>query len=78
MPDRTRKTQILTNNGDSYHLKILDFEQVSMVDEALYQVGEYGEVRLIVEKGRLRFVVTQKSYDALKWQPGITSGESGK
>jgi hypothetical protein len=78
MPDRTRKTQILTNNGDSYQLKILDFEQVSMVDEALNQVGEYGEVRLIVEKGRLRFVVTQKSYDALKWQPGITSGESGK
>jgi hypothetical protein len=78
MPDRTLKTQILTNNGDSYQLKILDFEQVSMVDEALNQVGEYGEVRLIVEKGRLRFVVTQKSYDALKWQPGITSGESGK
>jgi hypothetical protein len=73
MPDRTRKSQLLTNNGDSYILKFMDFEQVSMVDEALSLVGEYGEVRLIVEKGRLRFVVTQKSYDALKWQPGIIS-----
>jgi hypothetical protein len=27
-------------------------------------------LRLIVEKGRLRFLVTQKSFDALKWKPG--------
>jgi hypothetical protein len=48
----------------------MEFHQLSMVDEALSSVGEYGEVRLIVEKGRLRFLVTQKSFDALKWQPG--------
>jgi len=41
-----------------------------MIDEALAAVGEFGEVRLIVERGRLRFVVTQKSFDAQKWQPG--------
>jgi len=41
-----------------------------MIDEALSVLGEFGEVRLIVEKGRLRFIVTQKSTDALKWQPG--------
>ena len=78
MPDRTQKTQIRTNNGGSYLLKVMDFDQISMIDEALSLVGEYGEVRLIVEKGRLRFVVTQKSYDALKWQPGIISEETGK
>jgi hypothetical protein len=44
-----------------------------MIDEALSAVGEFGEVRLIVEKGRLRFVVTQKSFDAQKWQPGDLS-----
>jgi hypothetical protein len=48
----------------------LDQEQVVMIEEALESVGEYGEVRLIVEKGRLRFLVTQKSYDALKLKPG--------
>jgi hypothetical protein len=41
-----------------------------MIDEALSALGDYGELRLIVEKGRLRFLVTQKSFDALKWQPG--------
>jgi len=36
-------------------------------------VGGPEEVRLVVEKGRLRFLVTQKSFDALKWQPGELS-----
>jgi hypothetical protein len=44
---------------------------IQMIDEALRSLGEYGEVRLVVEKGRLRFLVTEKSYDTLKWQPGI-------
>jgi hypothetical protein len=48
----------------------LDKRQVKMIDEALSALGEYGELRLVVEKGRLRFIVTQKSFDALKWQPG--------
>lgn len=51
-------------------MSFLDQHQVKMIDEALSALGEYGELRLIVEKGRLRFVVTQKSFDALKWQPG--------
>jgi hypothetical protein len=52
------------------NLKFLTPSQLSMIDEALSNLGDYGEVRLIVEKGRLRFIVTQKSYDVLKWQPG--------
>jgi hypothetical protein len=52
-------------------MSFLDKRQVVMIDEALTALGEYGEVRLIVEKGRLRFIVTQKSFDALKWQPGF-------
>ncbi len=55
---------------ESRVLSFLDQRQVKMIDEALSAVGEYGELRLIVEKGRLRFIVTQKSFDALKWQPG--------
>ena len=55
---------------DSDLLSFLDQSQVSMIDEALSALGDYGELRLIVEKGRLRFIVTQKSFDALKWQPG--------
>jgi hypothetical protein len=64
------KTKVTATNGESYTLKFLEWHQIPMVDEALSSLGEYGEIRLIVEKGRLRFLVTQKSYDALKWQPG--------
>jgi len=55
---------------ENHSLYFLDQSQVGMIDEALTALGEYGELKLIVEKGRLRFLVTQKSYDALKWQPG--------
>ena len=51
-------------------LIFLNQNQIAMIDEALSALGDFGEVRLIVEKGRLRFIVTQKSMDALKWQPG--------
>ena len=51
-------------------LSFLDQRQVTMIDEALSALGEFGELRLVVEKGRLRFIITQKSFDALKWQPG--------
>jgi len=50
-----------------------------MIEEALCSLGEYGEVRLIVEKGRLRFLIMQRSYDTLKWQPGsILTDAEGK
>lgn len=52
-------------------LRVLKPQQIQMIDEALNAVGEYGEVHLVLEKGRLRFVITQKSSDVLKWQPGI-------
>ena len=56
--------------SDNRLLSFLDQRQVKMIDEALSTLGDYGELRLVVEKGRLRFIVTQKSFDALKWQPG--------
>ena len=46
--------------------------QIQMIEEALAGVGDFGEVHLIVQKGRLRFLVTQKSLDVLKWQPGTS------
>jgi hypothetical protein len=69
----TTKSKIWSANGESHRLVFLDPVQISMVDEALASLGDYGEVRLVVEKGRLRFLITQKSYDALRWQPGTLS-----
>lgn len=51
-------------------LRCLEAEQIHMIDEALAELGEYGELHLVVEKGKIRFLVVQKSIDANKWQPG--------
>jgi hypothetical protein len=37
-------------------LRFLSPEAVSRIDQALREVGEFGEVTLIVMKGRLRFI----------------------
>ena len=77
-PERVQKGSLMSNVNinqirelnDPSLLSFLDHRQVRMIDEALSALGEYGELRLVVEKGRLRFIITQKSFDALKWQPG--------
>ncbi|HEB63955.1 MAG TPA: hypothetical protein ENJ02_00215 [Chloroflexi bacterium] len=66
----TSSTRTLSQSPRPNKTRFLTPEQVAMVDEALRALGDFGEVRLVVEKGRLRFIVTQKSYDALKWHPG--------
>lgn len=62
-----------TNDDDDYNgYRILQPKYIQMINEALCSLGDYGEVRLVIERGRLRFLITQKSYDLLKWQPGVT------
>lgn len=56
-------------------LQFLSVDQIMMIDEALDSVGDYGEVRLSVQRGRLRFLVMQKSFDALKGK--LPEGELG-
>lgn len=63
------------HEDDLGSLAFLSPGQVLMIDEALNALGDYGEVRLIIEKRRLRFLVTQKSIDALKWRPGLLGSE---
>lgn len=74
MPEIATKTRVVRGAGEEYPLNFLDPRQVLMVDEALSSLGEYGEVRLVIEKGRLRFLITNRSYDALTWRPGTTLG----
>ena len=65
-PDKKMPSQ---DNCSGYHF--LQPKHIQMIDEALCSLGDFGEVRLVVEKGRLRFLVMQKSFDALKWYPGV-------
>lgn len=62
------------NNRKREALSFLRQAQILMIDDALTEVGEFGEVRLIVTKGRLRFVVTQQSYDAIQWEEEARNG----
>jgi hypothetical protein len=51
-------------------LEFLTLDQIKMIDEALHSVEKFGEVRLVVDNNRLRFVVCQNSYDAIAFKPG--------
>ena len=65
-----------SNRNDGY--RFIMPNHIQMIDEALCSLGEYGQVTLVVERGRLRFLVTQKSYDTLKWQPGSIVKDVGE
>ena len=52
--------------------RFLHRAQIDMIEEALASVGKYGEVHLVIENGHLRFLVTHKSFDILKWYQGCT------
>ncbi len=60
--NRSDRTRDLIETGN------LPPSQVQMIQEALIAVGDFGEVRLVVEKGRIRYIIIQKSLDALSWQ----------
>jgi len=74
MTINSSKAKVTSMDGNIYETKFVELHQISMIDEALNSLGDYGEVRLVVEKGRLRFLVTQRSFDALRWQPGNLIG----
>lgn len=75
MPEFMPHTSAPSDN--SKQRQFLNPDQIAMIDEALCSLGQYGEVRLVVEKGRLRFLVTQKSIDTFKWQPGSLADNAG-
>ena len=54
------------NFSDDLRLRLLTREQVKRIDELLADVGEYGEVHLIVQKGELRYINTVESHKAWK------------
>lgn len=44
-------------------LKSLSLRQMYAIDEALAAVGHFGEVRLVKNRGKLRFIQTVRSED---------------
>ena len=77
MNDKLSRTNSQSYTPDGKPLRFLGWPQIEMIDEALSTLGPFGEVQLILEKGRLRFVVTKNSHDALKWEPGSLESDGG-
>ncbi len=46
-------------------LRFLTLEQVQRIDDLLRTVGDYGELRLIVQKGELRYLNKVESHKVL-------------
>jgi hypothetical protein len=44
-------------------LKVLSHAQVRQIDQMLSELGPYGELHLIVRKGKLRFIEKVESFD---------------
>jgi hypothetical protein len=47
-------------------LKFLSPVQVKRIDDLLSQLGEYGELHLIIQHGELRYINKVESYKAWK------------
>lgn len=45
-------------------LKVLTAEQIYQIDDALFELGPFSEVRIIKAKGRVRFIQRVESIDA--------------
>ncbi len=58
-------------------LSFLNAREITMIDELLASVAPFGEVRLAVQKGRIRFVSSVKSQDALRLTGKPPAGNKG-
>ena len=48
-------------------LKSLNLDQIRHIDQVLASLGDYGEVRLIVQRGELRYINRVESFKV--WKP---------
>jgi hypothetical protein len=55
------QSNLESNSGMMDSLRFLDPHVVRRIEQALCKVGDFGEVRLIVVKGQLRFIQIMQS-----------------
>lgn len=72
MEDQRTRSPSLSGSRLEDELGFLTWQTVRRVDEALCQLGSFGEVRLVVVKGRLRFIQTVRSEEVTV--PGGSGG----
>jgi len=62
--DNTRGATNFSIAGQKF--KKLNLEQIRQIDDALASIGDYGEVRLILQHGELRYINKVESQKAWK------------
>jgi hypothetical protein len=74
MEDQRNRSNSVSGSRLEDELGFLTRQTVRRVDEALCQLGPYGEVRLVVMKGRLRFIQTVRSeeVDGMAGRGGVS------
>lgn len=72
MPDDDSPNAVKPSPYLPLKVRFLRVEQIRAIDDALQNVGEFGEVRLVVEKGRLRYIRVEHSWDINKYTPGTS------
>jgi hypothetical protein len=70
MPISSNASKSITSSK-TVHLKKLTPEQVKRIDEVLDSLDEYGEVRLVIQRGELRYINKVESFKA--WKNGCTN-----
>jgi hypothetical protein len=58
-PSQVKVADLRTVQRDA--LRFLSLQQISAIDDALTAVGDYGEVRLVKNGGKLRFIQMLRS-----------------
>ncbi|MGD8458447.1 MAG: hypothetical protein PVF83_18890 [Anaerolineales bacterium] len=68
MSEDTLNRKVYSKTGKPKRAR-LNQHLIDLINAALGSLGSFGEVRLVVQKGVLRYIVTQNSIDALKCSP---------
>jgi hypothetical protein len=66
----TSKNEARNTPVDGLKLKFLNPAQVKRIDDLLAQLGEYGELHLIIQHGELRYINKVESFKAWKTDEG--------
>jgi len=53
----------------------LTVDQVKMINRAMTEVGDFGEVHLVIERGQLHYLVTQKSINVRNNRSGMITND---
>jgi hypothetical protein len=68
--ERTRNAYPPSNKNSKYSWH-LTAKQIAMIDEALNAVGEFGEIRLVINRGQIQYLVTSKSFTVRNYRTGM-------